>query len=232
MTKSKEASYTPRRIYVNTASSSNPGTETAAFDKMALIEVNSEPISMALFLLPPSPPSSLFVLFLLILAVLVSNDGGALKETSPPIRRELSIYMAHKLSYNPITGVGVLPSFWLNASLRLCAGSVETSSTFRRRVWPVLSTNGIVANNVASAQDVVVLPTPPFPPTKIHRNEESSTCCSVGYIDIESVFFYKYVCADVISKENKREIFLTHAKKIIKTTTAKKQNKNVIALTV
>mmetsp|Transcript_16211 Transcript_16211/g.63222 ORF Transcript_16211/g.63222 Transcript_16211/m.63222 type:complete len:250 (-) Transcript_16211:26-775(-) len=69
--------------------------------------------------------------------------------------------------------VGSLPIFWLKASLRLCAGSVEirrTDSLF-------------CARSTASEQEVVVLPTPPFPPTKIHLSVScSSTSFTVGSI--------------------------------------------------
>ena len=60
-----------------------------------------------------------------------------------------------------MTSVGVFPNFWPKASERLCAGSVEISRTLGRH-W---------ANWVARAQLVVVLPTPPLPPTKIHLRE-------------------------------------------------------------
>ncbi len=64
-----------------------------------------------------------------------------------------------------------LPNFWLNASLRLCAGSVEMSSTERRTF----------ASWMAREHDVVVFPTPPLPPTKIHRSVRwSRMAWSVG----------------------------------------------------
>eukprot|EP00128_Syssomonas_multiformis_P017429 Colp12_sorted_trinity150504_noHs@7695 len=68
-----------------------------------------------------------------------------------------SISMANKLS-KPLTLVGSLVNFCVNASLRLCAGSVEISSTLRLTL----------ANWIPKLQLQVVLPTPPFPPTKIH----------------------------------------------------------------
>ncbi len=77
--------------------------------------------------------------------------------------------MANKLS-NPLTSVAVLPNFWPNASLRLCAGSVEISSTLRR----------CAASCTESEHDVVVLPTPPLPPQKIQRND----CCSTMFISV------------------------------------------------
>lgn len=65
--------------------------------------------------------------------------------------------MAYKFE-KPVTRVGVLVNLCWNASLRLCAGSVE-----------MMSTEGLTR---ASRMDIielhVVLPTPPFPPTKTH----------------------------------------------------------------
>lgn len=64
-----------------------------------------------------------------------------------------------------------MPNFCEKASDRLCAGSVEMSSTERRTL----------ASWMASEHDVVVLPTPPLPPTKIQRSERwSSSDCSDG----------------------------------------------------
>ncbi len=64
-----------------------------------------------------------------------------------------------------------MPNFWLKASLRLWAGSVEMSSTERRTL----------ASWMASEHEVVVLPTPPFPPTKIQRSDRWSRIdCRVG----------------------------------------------------
>ena len=74
-----------------------------------------------------------------------------------------SISMALRLS-NPSTSRASLPNFWLKASLRLWAGSVEMSSTERRTL----------ASWMARLHDVVVLPTPPLPPTKIHRSDRWS----------------------------------------------------------
>src|SRR5690606_29222865 len=51
--------------------------------------------------------------------------------------------------------------FWLNASDRLCAGSVLIRRTDSRAL----------ASWMAREQDVVVLPTPPLPPTKIQRRD-------------------------------------------------------------
>uniref|UniRef100_A0A146LZP8 Uncharacterized protein n=1 Tax=Lygus hesperus TaxID=30085 RepID=A0A146LZP8_LYGHE len=42
MTRSNEASYTPCKIYVNTANSSNPGSELAASLKIDCKEVNND----------------------------------------------------------------------------------------------------------------------------------------------------------------------------------------------
>ena len=64
----------------------------------------------------------------------------------------------------PSTRRASLPNFWLKASLRLWAGSVEMSSTERRTL----------ASWMASEHDVVVLPTPPLPPTKIQRSDRWS----------------------------------------------------------
>ena len=65
----------------------------------------------------------------------------------------------------PLMGLGLLVTFCWNASLRLCAGSVLMMSTFF-----LLS-----AICIATLQDVVVLPTPPFPPTNIHFSELSTS---------------------------------------------------------
>lgn len=59
------------------------------------------------------------------------------------------------------TYVGWLENFWSKASDRLCAGSVEISNTLC--LCFVIST--------ARDEEVVVLPTPPFPPTKIHLRD-------------------------------------------------------------
>ncbi len=64
----------------------------------------------------------------------------------------------------PSTRRASLPNFWLKASLRLWAGSVEMSSTERRTL----------ASWMASEHEVVVLPTPPLPPTKIQRSDRWS----------------------------------------------------------
>lgn len=58
----------------------------------------------------------------------------------------------------PLTRVGVLENFWEKASDKLWAGSVLINKTdFRWR-----------DNWIANEHEFVVLPTPPFPPTKIH----------------------------------------------------------------
>lgn len=81
-----------------------------------------------------------------------------------------SISMALRFS-KPLTRRASLPNFCEKASDRLCAGSVEMSSTERRTL----------ASWMASEHDVVVLPTPPLPPTKIQRRERwSSSDCSEG----------------------------------------------------
>lgn len=64
----------------------------------------------------------------------------------------------------PSTGRASLPNFCPNASDRLCAGSVEIRSTDLR----------CLASCTASEHDVVVLPTPPLPPQKIHRSDRWS----------------------------------------------------------
>lgn len=74
-----------------------------------------------------------------------------------------SISMALRFS-KPSTKRASLPNFWLKASLRLCAGSVEMSRTERRTR----------ASCMAREHEVVVLPTPPLPPTKIQRRERWS----------------------------------------------------------
>lgn len=72
---------------------------------------------------------------------------------------------------NPSTRVGTEVNFCRKASDRLCAGSVEMSSTLSR-TW---------ARRTARLQAVVVLPTPPLPPTKTHlRDCWSSTFWRVG----------------------------------------------------
>mmetsp|Transcript_27262 Transcript_27262/g.60053 ORF Transcript_27262/g.60053 Transcript_27262/m.60053 type:complete len:232 (-) Transcript_27262:209-904(-) len=68
-----------------------------------------------------------------------------------------SISIALRLS-KPSIGVGSRPIFWQKASLKLWAGSVDTIKTFLR----------VFANWTPKQQLVVVLPTPPFPPTKTH----------------------------------------------------------------
>mmetsp|Transcript_19645 Transcript_19645/g.56317 ORF Transcript_19645/g.56317 Transcript_19645/m.56317 type:complete len:266 (-) Transcript_19645:783-1580(-) len=68
-----------------------------------------------------------------------------------------SISMAWRLS-NPSMSVGVLVNFCVKASLKLCAGSVDSINTL-----PLL-----LASSTAMEHEVVVLPTPPLPPTKIH----------------------------------------------------------------
>jgi len=56
-----------------------------------------------------------------------------------------------------LIGVGSFVTFWSKQSLKLCAGSVEIINVF----FPDL------ACKVARLLLVVVLPTPPLPPTKI-----------------------------------------------------------------
>lgn len=74
-----------------------------------------------------------------------------------------SISMALRLS-KPLIRRASLPNFWLKASDRLCAGSVLMSRTERRTL----------ASWMAREHEVVVLPTPPLPPTKIQRRERWS----------------------------------------------------------
>ena len=69
-----------------------------------------------------------------------------------------SISMALRF-VKPSMSLASLPNFWLKASLRLCAGSVEMRRTDLRTR----------ASWMAREQEVVVLPTPPLPPTKIQR---------------------------------------------------------------
>jgi hypothetical protein len=71
--------------------------------------------------------------------------------------------MALRLS-KPLMRRASLPNFWLKASDRLWAGSVLMSRTERRTL----------ASWMAREHDVVVLPTPPLPPTKIQRSERWS----------------------------------------------------------
>lgn len=59
---------------------------------------------------------------------------------------------------NPWTRVGVFVNFCLNASLRLCAGSVDMINTLSL----------CCASCTARLLLQVVLPTPPLPPTQIH----------------------------------------------------------------
>ena len=68
--------------------------------------------------------------------------------------------MALRLSI-PFTLVASFPNFWSKASLRLCAGSVDISNTLSR----------CLASWIAREHDVVVLPTPPLPPTNIQRRD-------------------------------------------------------------
>ena len=69
-----------------------------------------------------------------------------------------SISIALRL-VKPSTSLASLPNFCEKASERLCAGSVEIRRTDRRTL----------ASWMAREQEVVVFPTPPLPPTKIHR---------------------------------------------------------------
>lgn len=68
-----------------------------------------------------------------------------------------SISITHKLS-NPWTKVASWENYWSNASERLWAGSVDIN-----KVFPL-----VLDNWIAIEDDVVVFPTPPFPPTKIN----------------------------------------------------------------
>ena len=97
---------------------------------------------------------------------------------APPAPPEPSSFMPASMSCRPALGSismalrlvkpsmrrASLPNFCEKASDRLCAGSVEISSTLRRTL----------ASWMASEHDVVVLPTPPLPPTKIQRSERWS----------------------------------------------------------
>lgn len=65
----------------------------------------------------------------------------------------------------PLMGVGSLVTFWSKQSLRLCAGSVEMMRVFLF----------CCEMRVAKLLLVVVLPTPPLPPTKIQRRVFWST---------------------------------------------------------
>lgn len=75
-----------------------------------------------------------------------------------------SISMAKRLG-TPSMAVGSLSTFWSKQSDRLWAGSVEMISTYLP----------CSARRVAMEEEVVVLPTPPLPPTKIQRRVLSST---------------------------------------------------------
>lgn len=95
--------------------------------------------------------------------------------------------MAYKLE-KPLIRVGDLVNLWWNASLRLCAGSVEMMSTEGRTR----------ARRIDRIELHVVLPTPPFPPTKIHFNESCSNIfCSVpsGNSSVEPINRYECSCS-------------------------------------
>src|SRR3989338_1809080 len=78
---------------------------------------------------------------------------------------------------------GEAPNGCPNASLMLCAGSVLMSST-DRRVRPSCS---------ASDALTVVFPTPPFPPTKIHRSDGWSTTLRRLRSISSSIAFYFFI---------------------------------------
>ena len=65
--------------------------------------------------------------------------------------------MPYKFS-KPFIIVGCFPIFWLNASDKLWAGSVDIINTF----LPCFD------NKIDNDAEIVVLPTPPLPPTNIH----------------------------------------------------------------
>lgn len=99
-------------------------------------------------IIPPIPPSA-------SAAPAPSSPWPAIRSCMLPLG---SISMALRFS-KPSIRRASLPNFWLKASDRLCAGSVEMSRTLRRTL----------ASWMASEHEVVVLPTPPLPPTKIQR---------------------------------------------------------------
>ena len=74
----------------------------------------------------------------------------------------------------PWMGVGSLVTFWSKQSLKLWAGSVEMMRVF---LPPS-------ANRVAKLLLVVVFPTPPLPPTKIHLKD----FCSRMFLKLPSQF--------------------------------------------
>ena len=108
--------------------------------------------------MPPSPPESS--------DAPSSSPIAASSSTST----EASISMQNKFE-TPATATGSRPNFWPNASLKLCAGSVLTTSAFA----PLPSSSRRLAIRSARQHEVVVLPTPPFPPTKIHLRERCPT---------------------------------------------------------
>ena len=104
------------------------------------------------FSAPSSPPISASP------AAAASTSSGS--ENAPSLC-DASISITDRFA-KPATGVGSAPNFCANASLVLCAGSVEMIRIFfsgHRR-----------ASCVPSEHVTVVLPTPPLPPTKIHRS--------------------------------------------------------------
>jgi hypothetical protein len=100
---------------------------------------------------PPAPPS----------AAAASASASAVPSS---MAAAASISMQYRLA-KPCTSVGLRENFWLKASDRLCAGSVDTISTLRRAD----------ASATPSEQDDVVLPTPPLPPTNTHFSERCAT---------------------------------------------------------
>ena len=110
------------------------------------------------------------------------------------IVRQLIFTIANKFS-NPLTLLGTLLNFWSKASDMLWAGSVEMISTVSRtrancteRLQLLLKIR-ILKNLFQMFRSKkknhylqVVLPTPPLPPTKIHRKD----VCSITFFSVGS----------------------------------------------
>jgi len=101
-----------------------------------------------------------------------------------------SISMQYRLS-KPCTRVGSLPNFCEKASERLCAGSVETRRTFSRTI----------ESRMPTQHEVVVLPTPPLPPTNTHFRDSISMMfrrlgsgSSANSSSLRSVMVLLFVC--------------------------------------
>jgi len=93
-----------------------------------------------------------------------------------------STSMQYRLE-NPLTRVGSWVKRWQNASLRLCAGSVDTISTFSRTVL----------SSTPRQHEVVVFPTPPLPPVKAHLGSATGPLSGQGRYPAGALPYYSNV---------------------------------------